>query len=163
MLYCQYWHRKLEKHPLVAFPKEMCPIVAKLTEGFSFAYLKELFIASLLVVARGVTADDDEEQTTSGSSSSTDAVLVEACSRGEAGSEPRPASGDASSKDGHKATAPVSKIRVIPKIDVPDELQGHALLAIIRAQAQSLLDEMDNSEDRPVAGGKVHIEDDECC
>ncbi|CAN8100134.1 unnamed protein product [Discula destructiva] len=160
-LYCEYWHRKLEKHPLVAFPPDMCPIVAKVTEGFSFAYLKELFITSLLLMARGGRPEDGEDQAPSESSLSTDAVVVEASPTGGAEGETG-GSEDAGSKQDDKAAAPSSKVRkVIPTVDVPDELQSNALFSIIKAQAQSLLDEMDNSEDRPVAMSKVIGTDDD--
>ena len=58
--YCQFWRRKLLESDLVEFPEEMCSIVAKLTEGFSFAYLKELFVIALLTVAGGGADEVDE-------------------------------------------------------------------------------------------------------
>lgn len=51
--YCQFWRKKLLDSDMVEFPEEMCTIVAKLTERFSFAYLKELFVIALLAVAGG--------------------------------------------------------------------------------------------------------------
>ena len=53
LAYCHYWRDKFVESDTVEFPAEICPIVSKLTEGFSFAYLKELFITSLLVLAHG--------------------------------------------------------------------------------------------------------------
>jgi transitional endoplasmic reticulum ATPase len=44
---------KVTKNPEIKFPEELCNTVADLTEGFSFAYMKEAFLASLLVVANG--------------------------------------------------------------------------------------------------------------
>ncbi|KAK8053196.1 hypothetical protein PG996_012497 [Apiospora saccharicola] len=41
-------------------PEEICPVIAQLTEGFSFAFLKELVITSLLMHARGDEGDIDD-------------------------------------------------------------------------------------------------------
>jgi len=37
---------------MVDFPEELCPVIAQLTDGFSFAYLKELFVIVLWTIAR---------------------------------------------------------------------------------------------------------------
>jgi transitional endoplasmic reticulum ATPase len=62
--YCEFWRRKLERSSLVEFPQDASPIVARLTEGFSFAYLKELFITTLLIVARGGLGNEENEDKT---------------------------------------------------------------------------------------------------
>lgn len=56
--YIKYWQRKLEDNDSIEFPDKLCPAVAKITPGFSFAYLQEAMVASLLAIAR------DEEQST---------------------------------------------------------------------------------------------------
>lgn len=62
-LYAQYWRHKLEDKPSVIFPKSLCPAMAKITQSFSFAYMQEAFVASLLEIARrhtdGIEASDD--------------------------------------------------------------------------------------------------------
>ena len=50
--YMKYWQGKLEDNKDVEFPDKLCPAVAKITNGFSFAYLQEAMIASLLAIAR---------------------------------------------------------------------------------------------------------------
>jgi transitional endoplasmic reticulum ATPase len=57
LLYCQYWQQKLSANPAIDFTEEICQAVAALTDGFTFAYLKEVFVQSLLIHARG-RADD---------------------------------------------------------------------------------------------------------
>lgn len=52
MLYMQYWQGKLEDNSDVELPDKMCEAIAKITKGFSFAYLQEAMIASLLIIAR---------------------------------------------------------------------------------------------------------------
>jgi AAA+ superfamily predicted ATPase len=66
--YADYWRKKLLKNERLQFPEELCSYIAKLAEGFSFAYLKELFVMALLTSARGTKLEDleppqeDEEQ-----------------------------------------------------------------------------------------------------
>lgn len=55
-MYMQYWQTKLSDNDDVEFPDKLCPAVAKITKGFSFAYLQEAMVASLLALAR----DGDE-------------------------------------------------------------------------------------------------------
>lgn len=52
-MYCEYWHHKLENNPAVVFPKKLIPPMAHITPGFSFAFLQECFVATLLILARG--------------------------------------------------------------------------------------------------------------
>ena len=52
--YSEYWRNKLKDNKKVDFPKEMSARVADITGDFSFAYMKEAFVAALLViVAKG--------------------------------------------------------------------------------------------------------------
>ena len=51
ILYCEFWRKKLE-NKAVEFPEELDPEIAKITQDFSFAYMKEAFIATLLAMAR---------------------------------------------------------------------------------------------------------------
>lgn len=41
ILYCQYWKKKLASNKSIAFSKALVEHIASITEGFSFAYLKE--------------------------------------------------------------------------------------------------------------------------
>ena len=36
----------------VEFPDELCKAIAEITDGFSFAYMQEAFVAALLAIAR---------------------------------------------------------------------------------------------------------------
>lgn len=56
-LYCEFWRRKLQNKPKIAFPHKLCPAMASVTDGFSFAFLQECFVATLLTLAR----EDDED------------------------------------------------------------------------------------------------------
>ena len=46
--YCEYWRSKLAKNKTIEFPTKLCEAISEVTEGFSFAYLKEVFVTSLL-------------------------------------------------------------------------------------------------------------------
>lgn len=50
--YMKYWQSKLSDNEDLEFPDKLCPAVAKITPGFSFAYLQEAMVASLLAIAR---------------------------------------------------------------------------------------------------------------
>ncbi|KAK0927352.1 hypothetical protein LTR91_003840 [Friedmanniomyces endolithicus] len=50
--YMVYWQHKLSDNHDLEFPDKLCPAVAKITNGFSFAYLQEAMVASLLAIAR---------------------------------------------------------------------------------------------------------------
>ena len=57
-MYCEFWRLKLKGNKSVVFPKELCPKIAEITGGFSFAYMNEAFVATLLAIAR---REDDGE------------------------------------------------------------------------------------------------------
>ena len=47
VLYAQYWKQKLESIEEVSMSEADCASIAAITEGFTFAYIKEAFIATL--------------------------------------------------------------------------------------------------------------------
>ncbi|QRV87747.1 AAA family ATPase [Ceratobasidium sp. AG-Ba] len=49
--YVQYWQRKLKGNKDISFPDSLVEKVADLTSGFSFAYLKEGFVSTLVSLA----------------------------------------------------------------------------------------------------------------
>ncbi|KAK4692287.1 hypothetical protein P7C71_g4885, partial [Lecanoromycetidae sp. Uapishka_2] len=67
ILYCNYWREKLKTKPSIKFPKKLCVAIAGITQEFSFAYLKEAFVATLLAIAGrrsekdGLSDDCDDE------------------------------------------------------------------------------------------------------
>jgi hypothetical protein len=120
--YSQFWRRKLEDSDMVEFPEEICPIIAKLTEGFSFAYLKELFVIALLIVARGVADQPNEANT--------------------AAEVPTSTAGDSAVEKTEKKQR---KKLVVPEVDIPESLSGNVLLKVVKSQVKALLEEMDNT------------------
>ncbi|EMC91329.1 hypothetical protein BAUCODRAFT_39496 [Baudoinia panamericana UAMH 10762] len=61
-LYCEFWHRKLQDNPLVDFPEALVAPMAHITAGFSFAFLQECFVTSLLTLARDEDEDDEHSR-----------------------------------------------------------------------------------------------------
>ncbi|KAL1700191.1 P-loop containing nucleoside triphosphate hydrolase protein [Schizophyllum commune] len=51
VLYCQYWQNKLESNKSIDFPDSLAKDISEQTNDFSFAYLKEVFVSSLVVLA----------------------------------------------------------------------------------------------------------------
>jgi SpoVK/Ycf46/Vps4 family AAA+-type ATPase len=51
-LYAQFWRRKLKDKKDIKFPEKLCPAMAKITSEFSFAYMQEVFVSTLLEMAR---------------------------------------------------------------------------------------------------------------
>ncbi|KAF2751734.1 P-loop containing nucleoside triphosphate hydrolase protein [Sporormia fimetaria CBS 119925] len=58
--YAVFWQGKLKGNKAIEFPDELCPKIANRTDGFSFAYMQEAFVAALLVIA-GRRNDGDGE------------------------------------------------------------------------------------------------------
>jgi transitional endoplasmic reticulum ATPase len=59
-LYSQYWQQKLRSNEDIEFTDEVCRAVAESTESFTFAYLKELFVQTLLMHVTGNSDEADE-------------------------------------------------------------------------------------------------------
>jgi len=64
--YAEYWRHKLRNNKKVEFPKEMSARIADLTADFSFAYMKEAFVAALLVIVARQNYRAREEDDLSG-------------------------------------------------------------------------------------------------
>ncbi|KAF2112458.1 P-loop containing nucleoside triphosphate hydrolase protein [Lophiotrema nucula] len=60
-LYAQYWRNKLKNKKNIDFPNKLCDAIADITDEFSFAYMKEAFVATLLDLARNHEDDSDDE------------------------------------------------------------------------------------------------------
>ncbi|KAF5387729.1 hypothetical protein D9615_000556 [Tricholomella constricta] len=51
VLYAKYWQNKLKDNKNISFPDQLLEDIADATEQFSFAYLKEAFVSSLVELA----------------------------------------------------------------------------------------------------------------
>ncbi|RTE69722.1 hypothetical protein BHE90_015894 [Fusarium euwallaceae] len=50
--YCHFWQEKLRPNKDIEFPDKLCRAIAEITDKFSFAYIQEAFVATLLAIAR---------------------------------------------------------------------------------------------------------------
>lgn len=167
--YTGYWRQKLLKNKTVDFPEELCDIIAQLTDGFSFAYLKELFVMALLRLARGFKGDEfeigDEDEAASAPHSSTDTPIIEqkdvsektedtctcktrctTCSK----SLPTDTTEAKKQDEAAEAEQEVSKNKMImPTVTIPEHLGDNLLLSVIKHQISVLHADMDNEKDEP--------------
>ncbi|KAF2840492.1 P-loop containing nucleoside triphosphate hydrolase protein [Patellaria atrata CBS 101060] len=58
--YAAFWQRKLADNPDIEFPDKLCKAIASITDGFSFAYMQEAFVATLLTIAAYDDTPDQE-------------------------------------------------------------------------------------------------------
>jgi SpoVK/Ycf46/Vps4 family AAA+-type ATPase len=143
--YCRYWREKFSESDAVDFPDEMCPIIAQLTEEYSFAYMKELFVTSLLLLARGGLKDSDEAKETPNNPICKDTIsqpnsLVPKETITANGDIKEDATEAKSSEEETQAAK-----RTVPEVNIPASLHDNLLLSIIMLQAKSLLEEMDQA------------------
>ncbi|OBT83388.1 hypothetical protein VE02_08359 [Pseudogymnoascus sp. 03VT05] len=162
--YCAYWGKKLEGKETVGITAQMATALAGFTEGFSFAYLKELFLASLVAVATKTEVEQAageaevvvEEE---GSASSDSTVVVEKDDTvAEGGAEP------AEGVDKAKTEAPaVDKkeekkevMKPISEDEIPEELRDNIFFRVLCHQITSLRREMDDKgdEEKVESGGE---------
>ncbi|KAJ4399886.1 hypothetical protein N0V85_005896 [Neurospora sp. IMI 360204] len=52
VMYCKFWQNKLRGSEGIEFPDVLTKKIAEITGDFSFAYIQEAFVASLLAIAR---------------------------------------------------------------------------------------------------------------
>lgn len=55
--YCEYWSKKLSSKPAATAPPTVPYHIASITDGFSFAYLKEVYVVSLLMLVQNSAED----------------------------------------------------------------------------------------------------------
>jgi transitional endoplasmic reticulum ATPase len=51
ILYAKFWQGKLSDNKAIDFPDKLCDKIAEITNKFSFAYMQEAFVATLLAIA----------------------------------------------------------------------------------------------------------------
>lgn len=160
--YVRYWKAKVDRSPRVAFPDAACDFIATITEGFSFAYLKELFVAVLLVIARGGKGDEPLPPLSSSEAaddtSESDEEEEEDVSDNEEDDEKTKkkkakAKAKAQKKKAKKAEERKKKLETVrarreafTKTEVPEDLRDSVLVKVVRQQMYTLLREMDNNE-----------------
>jgi transitional endoplasmic reticulum ATPase len=177
-LYAEYWRGKLLKNDTVEFPEEVAGLIAQLTEGFSFAYLKELFVMALLSLVRGFKADDFEIVEREEAASADDEDKNEAENEKEEKKEtdlctcatkcatcqkrlPTTSSSSETIKKQDESTEATQESttnkHVLPTISIPEHLQDNLLLKVIKHQIRILHSEMDNTKEDAWPSGKKSV------
>jgi ATP-dependent 26S proteasome regulatory subunit len=64
--YVQFWRQKLKTKPEVEFPETLVEPIADITHDFSFAYIQEAFVSSLLDIAHHRNDEDEDEKVVAG-------------------------------------------------------------------------------------------------
>jgi len=174
--YAAYWRAKLLENKTVEFPEEVCGVISQLTEGFSFAYMKELFVMALLSLVRGFKGDDFEmvdaeeaeaETTEEVPSASSEVKVVDgdactpqkiclACSQPLLSSSTAANDANTGGRDEAKETVKKTKM-VMPVVDIPEHLRDNHLLKVIKHQIRILHAEMDNTKEDAWPSGKMGI------
>ena len=62
--YAKFWQKKLDENKDLDFPDKLCDKISEITDKFSFAYMQEAFVASLLAIAarEGKDINDTERE-----------------------------------------------------------------------------------------------------
>lgn len=146
--YCRYWKKKLEKNSKIEFDDDICTVVAKLTEGFSYAYLKELFVQTLLTIVGGREHELVEPELEKVADT---AEVVDGSTRLAVGEE-KVESSDEKPAEADAVPAAKSAEHKMPEVEVPEHLVDNSLLRILRKQLVALWKDMDNTSDNDEEG-----------
>ncbi|KAL5117292.1 hypothetical protein ACEQ8H_004851 [Pleosporales sp. CAS-2024a] len=139
--------------------REAADIVAQLTEGFSFAYLKELFVMALLSLVRGTKMSDDLDMVENDEAGAS-LAKEDAADPAETGMYatkcndcgkmlPAAKASEAAKKadDTKEADKEATKNKMVtPTVDIPAHLQSNLLLKVVKYQI-GVLCELDNTKD----------------
>jgi transitional endoplasmic reticulum ATPase len=135
----------------VDFQEDLCPIITKLTEGFSFAYLKGLFVWALLTVARGRSVEEEvisDKEAALNDSNISDTTPNNGLAVVESADVIKQASGEPQEPtitNMAVVEAALEKKIAVPEVKIPVHLQDNVLLKVIQAQIKMLVEEMDNT------------------
>lgn len=152
ILYCDYWRKKLQKNSNIDFHEDISTIVAHLTEGFSFAYLKELFVQTLLAIVGGRAEMDEDED--DANVTVTDAAAAAEETKIVEGSASLVKEGESLESTAENATTEdkQSSGRQMPDVEIPDHLKDNSLMRILHKQTKALWKEMDNTDTDEIHG-----------
>ncbi|KAK4496980.1 hypothetical protein PRZ48_011429 [Zasmidium cellare] len=143
ILYCEYWQNKLKGK--IEFDSAICQVVARLTEGFSFAYLQELFVQTLLSLIGGrADTDVDEVEATEEVDPSKYHDEDEKTKDKKASKKDNKGKGKKGKGKGKKAP---KEVKEMPEVAIPEQLQSDPLMLALHKQAKALWRDLDSSED----------------
>ncbi|KAK5746375.1 hypothetical protein LTR17_000755 [Elasticomyces elasticus] len=153
VLYCEYWRKKLSKRGDLEFGDEVCELVARLTSGFSFAYMKELFVQALLAIVGGRADDEDVDISDAASS----LKVLDDSTKLANGQETTESTADDASAEKTDEVKSSKVVHKIPEVEIPEHLQDNVLLRVLKKQILALVKDMDNTDDDEDAEPKSKI------
>ena len=148
-LYCQFWRRRLKERKVeIEFPMKICHAAALITDGFSFAYMQEAFVATLLAIAgrRSEILDDELDEVEIGGGKDSDRDLDDYELWREMKKTIKALREDMGNKDGKSSAADDSfaealaeeKQAQIPAMRREPAGEGHSLMPSERADSGSV-------------------------
>jgi transitional endoplasmic reticulum ATPase len=140
--YAEHWRKKLADNEDIEFTDEMCQVVADLTPEYSYAYMQEVFISSLMVVARKAAGEEDDW----------DVVNTESANQSDDEALKESKKSTSKDKDNTETTdeEPANdtpKKRQVPDVKVSDELKANEFYKILFNQVTILTREMSTREE----------------
>ncbi|EDU47638.1 SpoVK ATPase of the AAA+ class [Pyrenophora tritici-repentis] len=177
--YAKYWRSKLVGRE-VEFPEDVVDVVAEMTEGFSFAYLKELFVMALLGLVRGATGEDEDVNAEQAADEDKEkdneeekpeekkeeekeeelCTCTAKCATCHKSLPPTTSSSETKKKTDEAVEADEEAAlnnMVLPTVEIPAHLKDNVLLKVIRHQIRILHAEMDNTKEENWPGEKTSV------
>ncbi|KAL2158705.1 hypothetical protein VTH06DRAFT_4187 [Thermothelomyces fergusii] len=133
--YCRFWQRKLAGNEEIDFPDRLCGAIARITDGFSFAYMQEAFVAALVTIARGSAGDGESSSSPSDAAWEPVAVV--------AGGEVKRENGE---KEGKEKVGGGWVVLDTPDDDSDDDLDHLILWVEIKKQVAILRESMEEKK-----------------
>jgi transitional endoplasmic reticulum ATPase len=135
--YAEHWRKKLADNKDIEFTQELVEAAANLTPDYSYAYLQEVFISSLMVIARKAAGEDEEW----------DFIRPESAAQSDNGNEtPKNAEKEAVEEKKLESEEKQPTRRQVPKIDISESLASNDFFKIFHQQVKILTKEMDTIE-----------------
>jgi transitional endoplasmic reticulum ATPase len=145
-LYARYWFEKLKNNDEIDFKEEMCPIVADLTADFSYAFMKELFVSALVMIARQAIGDEIDWDVVNPASAKASSKGDDTPNIEEVSDEVVEEKKDTNDKK-EVVKKEEKKKREIPHVDVPETLKENTFFKLIYMNVGVLLQNMDDNDE----------------
>jgi SpoVK/Ycf46/Vps4 family AAA+-type ATPase len=136
--YAEHWRKRLADNGDIEFNEELVEAIADLTPDYSYAYLQEVFVSSLMIIARKAAGGDEEW----------DVISPESAAQSDKGDET-----PEKVEDKHKTETKTStdetdqpKRRRVPDIVISETLGSNDFFKIFHKQVKILTKEMDTME-----------------
>jgi transitional endoplasmic reticulum ATPase len=131
--YAEFWRKKLASNDEIEFTDELCQVLADLTPEYSYAYLQEVFVSSLMVLARKSAGEETDW----------DVIGPDSAVQSDKGDEESKTTDQDESHNGKTDDKP--KKRQVPEVEVSENLKQNDFFKAMLQQVTILTKEMDNA------------------